>query len=76
MDLNALSSLSRPLVCRHRHCGIRLRDGESLEWHYQAHLARELDRLDRGVRVKKNPEDFPDRAARRNVRRTAVDRIR
>ncbi len=76
LNLNALSSLSRPLVCHHRHCGVRLKDGESLDWHYQAHLQEELARLDRGVRVKKNPEDFPDRGSRSRVRRAAADRIR
>ncbi len=76
LDLNALSSLSRPLVCRHQHCGVRLRDGESLDWHYQAHLQAELGRLDRGVRVRRNPEDFPDTSGRRNVRTRAYERIR
>ena len=44
------------------------------QWHYEAHLANELERL-KHVRVKKNPQDFPDRQTRRMVRNTAAERI-
>ena len=41
----------------------------------QAHLQTELSRLD-SIRVKRNPEDFPDRESAREVRQAAAGRIR
>ncbi|TRY64308.1 hypothetical protein TCAL_01853 [Tigriopus californicus] len=75
LDLNRLSSsLTCPLVCQFQFCGIQLKDGDSLEWHYQGHLAHELSRLEK-VRVKKNPHDFPNRHSLGRVRRQAFERI-
>lgn len=76
VNLNRLcSSLLRPQVCQFQYCGMQLRDGDSLEWHYEAHFAQELSKLDR-VRVKKKPSDFPDRSLRRSVRKSAYEKIR
>ena len=44
------------------------------QWHYEAHLANELERLNH-IRIKRNPQDFPDRHTRRQVRNNAAERI-
>lgn len=75
LNLNTLSSsLTCPQVCQFQHCGIQLSDGDSLEWHYQGHLAHELERLNH-VRIKKQPGDLPDRHTRRTVRDLTAEKI-
>lgn len=75
LDLNRLSSsLTCPQVCQFQSCGIQLKDGDSLEWHYQGHLAVEVSRLEK-IRVKKNPQEFPNRHSLGRVRRQAFERI-
>ncbi len=76
VNLNELSSLSKPKTCRFQFCGVQLSNGDSLKWHYEGHLAQELERLERGVRVKRNRADFPDHSTRRNIRRSAMERIK
>lgn len=79
LNLNRLSSnLTCPQVCKFQHCGIQLRDGDSLEWHYQGHIAQEIEKLKK-IRVKKlrtdqDAQDFQN--SRRLVRNSAVEKIR
>jgi hypothetical protein len=48
LNLNRLANaITCPQVCKWQFCGVQLRDGDSLEWHYQGHLAKELERLER-----------------------------
>ena len=43
-------------VCQFQHCGIQLRDGDQLEWHYQGHIAQEMQKLKK-LRIKKSQID-------------------
>ena len=43
----ACSSLTCPRVCQWPFCGVQIKDGDTLQWHYEAHYAQELDRLDK-----------------------------
>ena len=77
INLNELViSASQPKVCQLGTCGIQLKKGECLDKHYQGHLDHELAKLERGVRVKKNPKDFPDREGRMRVRKSALQKIK
>lgn len=75
LNLNTLSSgIGLNAVCQISGCGIRLRDGESLDWHYEGHLGQEVDKLER-LKVR-NPNSDPETALRRRVRESAVDKIK
>ena len=75
LNLNQLSDgITCDSVCEFANCGMKLKNGRALEWHYEGHYAQELDKLDK-LRVKKHPAN-QDELLRRRVRDSAVDRIK
>ena len=47
IELGTSSSLTCPRVCQWPFCGVQIKDGDTLQWHYEAHYAQELERLDK-----------------------------
>ena len=47
----SFSSLTCPRVCQWPFCGVQIKDGDTLQWHYEAHYAQELERLDKVIRL-------------------------